>query len=300
MKKSAIIAIAVAVCSIVVGLCLSAGALAAIGFDFDKLNTQTFGTNIHTVTDSFTAVDIRTVEGDVHLYPAKDGECRVECRESSKIIHTVAVVGNTLTITRTDTRRWYERIGIYWGEIALKVYLPPAQYQRLYIQTVSGNIQVTEGLSFGREELHSTSGNVTTNAAVSDGLLAKTVSGDLSVSNVQGGQLELQSTSGNLQLSACVADTLTAKTTSGDLRVACMVSGHAQLISTSGNVRLDGDATSLYLKTVSGDIRASLHSNKSFATHTVSGTMQIPGSVSGCGTCEIFTTSGNAYIEITP
>ena len=109
---------------------------------------------------------------------------------------------------------------------------------------------------------------------------AETVSGDIRAEDMRGTDMDLQTVSGKAEISSAV------------------VSGYLAVKTGSGDISLqECDAQTVYLKSVSGDIKGSLLSGKNFSVKTVSGHIDVPGSSYG-GSCEIVTTSGDAEIVI--
>lgn len=279
MKKTKKIWIIIAVSCIGAGLLIAAAAFAAMGFDYSGIHNITLQTKTYPVEEPFSDINISTDEGDIRFALSKDGVCRVECREDTRIPHTVSVDQGTLTVTRTDNRKWYERIGFFWGDTEITVYLPESVYGRLTLRSVSGDIVILEAFTFAETELFSTSGDITFESTARKGLKAMTVSGDLSVCNIYGEAAEVQSTSGGV----CLKD--------------AVVKGNISVETVSGEIQLkDCDAEYLRLKSVSGDIEGSLLSEMHVNFHTTSGEVQVSDSPSAAQECEVTTTSGDIRI----
>ena len=316
-KKAAII---VAVSFVVIGLLLSFGALVAMDFDFTKMNTMTLQSKVYSIEESFTDIFIEDAESDVRLIPTQDGSCTVICQESDKISHSVTVKNGKLTVERTDLRKWYERIGIYWGEMEVLIYLPKTEYDRLSVSNVSGTVEVPKEFSFVQAEIDNTSGDVRFLASVQNKLSVKTVSGDIRIADTACQNVSAESTSGEILLSnlTTAAETLRLKTVSGDIRIAEITCQNVSAESTSGEILLSNttasetfwlktvsgnvglrncDAGDLWIKTTSGEVSGTLLTEKVFLTDTSSGEVSVPKTASG-GKCEIKTTSGDIDIKI--
>lgn len=66
----------------------------------------------------------------------------------------------------------------------------------------------------------------------------------------------------------------------------------------TGNVRFDNcDAAKIFVETSTGKVSGSLPTDKVFLTHTDTGNIDVPASVTG-GKCEISTNTGNIQISI--
>lgn len=319
MKSAKRAAILAAVGLIAVGLAAAVGAMAAMKFDFTKLNTQSFVTNTYPVTQAFSRISVDSAGCDVRLLPSEDGSCQIVCSESDKVSYSVAVENDTLTIVQQDERQWYDCIGVYWGDMALEVYLPQSEFEALSVQAFSGNLTVPEGFVFETAEIQSTSGYVRFSAAVNGTLSVETKSGDLYVGQTAPEQLTMQSASGRITVEAVEAGAaLQVKTESGAIRLTDIGCGSAAIETRSGAVRFSDvianqwihiestsggvalrrcDADSLWIQTRSGEVSGSLLSEKVFLTETSSGDVQVPHSTSG-GTCEIITASGDIQFEL--
>ena len=124
MKTRSIVLLIVAGALILVGTAVALGAVFSMNLDFREMNTMTFTEKTYNIDEAFDSISVDGVECDVLLIPSTDSECRVVCNESDKITHTVEVENGMLTVKRYDRRKWYQRMGIYWGKMEIKVYLP--------------------------------------------------------------------------------------------------------------------------------------------------------------------------------
>ena len=320
MNRTKKILLVVAISCIFVGLLLCFGGFAAMGFELAGLNSLTFESHTYTVEAPFAGLFIDVAEGDVHLFPSEDGSCKVVCRESVQIDHTVRVADGTLTVERVDHRKWYEHIiGIRWGRMAVDVYLPESAYASLSATTLSGDVEIPANFSFVDAKVQSTSGDVRFLASVENELSVKTVSGNLSVRDVAPkslyaqstsgdmtiasvrveGELKLKAVSGDIRFSQVDCGSLEAETTSGEVDASALrASGELRIKTVSGDVDLRGcDGDALWIKTTSGDVSGRLLTEKRFVTNTTSGRVRVPNSASG-GSCEVTTVSGDIAFSI--
>lgn len=319
MKTAKKVAIIVAVVMIVAGLAVSAGALFMLDFDFTKLNTISFVTNTYEIDEEISSISVNGAECDVRILPSEDGSCKVVCQESDKISHTIDVENNELVVERHDNRKWYEHIGVYWGEMEIAIYIPQGEYDDLYAKNLSGDIVIPEGFSFESAEVQSTSGSVRFLADVSGELSAQSTSGDVYIANASPTKLKATSTSGDvtidhvtvqgsvivkvvsgdMKLSGIRCESVTVNATSGDIDFSDVVTTDSiQAENVSGDIDLHMcDGASLWLKTSSGDVSGTLLTEKMFLTDTSSGDVDVPRSASG-GECEIITVSGDIEFEI--
>ncbi len=320
MKKFKTAAIAAAVVMIAAGALMICAALAMNDFDIRSFTTMEYKTKTYDVNERFEDIKIVDTEYHVVIKKTDDGKCKVVSRDSDKIMHTVKVENDTLTVTRKDIRKWYERIGIFgWdSDMTVYVYLPDESYKKLYALSVSGNVTVEQGFEFGEAEAQSTSGNVDFSSDAGE-LSLKTTSGDIEAKNIQASEISVKTTSGKIEAENFSSDKLTVASTSGDIEMknvqtaaftvkttsgeiglwSVVAEGDAYVESVSGEVTFEScDAANIRIKTVSGDIKGTLLSDKTFITSTTSGDFRLPQSVAGAGTCEIKTTSGDAKISV--
>lgn len=317
MKTAIKISLITALCLIVAGAAIGFGAYCMVGGNFLKLSVANSKENTYTVDELFSKIRIDAAETDIQFVPSENTDCRVECIESDRVYHTVSVDNNTLTITRTDERKWYEHIGFFFYEMKITVYLPKDTYEELKLNTASGDISVPKLFCFDRAEINSVSGDIDFSAKVKEQFSAKTVSGDLTTSGLSApeiraetisgdinlsnantkGTISAGTTSGGLTFSAVQCKELTAGTVSGEIEAADVIAENITCNSTSGDIELERcDADTLLLSAVSGDIGGSLLSDKIYSTDTTSGSVRVPKVQSG-GSCNITTVSGDIYFK---
>ena len=260
--------IIIAIVMIGLGFVLSFGAIVAMRFDFNKMNTILFRTNTYSIDNKFANIRINGAECSVRILPSNDALGKVVCQESDKIVHTVTVKDNTLMIERIDKRRWYEHFGVYWGHMEIEVYLPQSEFESLYVKNLSGDIVIPKEFHFESAEVQSTSGDIHFMAAVDGDLSAK-------------------------------CQTVTINTTSGEIEMSNVIADeNIHIESVSGDVNLHQcDAASLWLKTVSGDVSGLLLTKKIFFVNTTSGDIDVPHLDSG-GKCEVTTVSGDVEFDV--
>lgn len=324
MKPAKKKAISIAALCTAAGAFLSFSALAALDFNYFELGTMDTAENTYVLAETFTNITVNGAECDVRLLPSEDGTCTVVCSETNRIAHTVTVENNTLTIERTDDRKWYEHIGFMWsyrGPIEVLVCLPERTYENLAIQTASGTVEVPDDFSFARAEVDGVSGDIRFEAAVRGDLFIRNVSGGIKINGTNPENLTVRSTSGSVTVDSVeVAAGFSSENVSGSQKVSHVTCQSAAASSISGGVafsdliasesirmesvsgRLDltrCDADTLWLKTVSGSVTGTLCTGKRFVTSTASGRVSVPDTVTG-GRCEAETVSGDIQLDVIP
>lgn len=314
MKKSKKIMMIAAAVMIAVGLVLSLGAMFAMKFDFSAMNTVSYETKTYTVGEAFSGVAVDETACDVRFCASNDGECKVICQESENISYSVAVEEGILHIERRDERRWYECIGVYFGEQEVSVYLPESSYKSLAANTRSGSLTVPQGFYFDTVDVQSTSGNIDLCVLAGGDLSAKTNSGNLHIDGSSAvaltaqtgsggitlentsasGDITVKTSSGNIILGEVKGKTVSAEAKSGNINFIGVIADESiDIENGSGNVELQrSDAASLSIKTNSGGVSGTLLTDKIYLANSSTGNVNVPKSVSG-GKCEISTGSGN-------
>jgi DUF4097 and DUF4098 domain-containing protein YvlB len=319
MRRSAKIWLVVAIALILIGVMTIESVMIALHWDLEKLSTNKYETNEYVIDEDYSNISIVTDTADVVLVPSKDGRTTVVCHEQEKERHSAAVMDGTLTIELSETKRWYDHIGINFGTPKITVYVPKGEYGALSIKLSTGDVTVPREFKFESLDISASTGDVSNAASAKDLMKIKTTTGHIRVENVSAGALELCVSTGQVTASrvSCEGNmTLTVSTgkaylsditcqdftssgNTGDISLEnVIVAGKISIERTTGDVELDDcDAAELWIKTGTGDVEGSLLSEKVFIVHTSTGEIDVPRSTSG-GKCEITTSTGDVEFEI--
>lgn len=320
MRRSTKIWLIAAAIFVVAGIVLFSVAMWQAAFDFDKLSTGNYETNIYEITEDFTNLSLNTDTASIIFALSPDGKCKVECCEEEKAKHTVTVEGDTLTIQVTDNRQWYDHIGIHFDSPKITVYLPKSAYTALSIHEGTGIVQLPTELSFESVDITSTTGSIDCAAAVSGLLKIKTSTGKISVENTSVGAAELSVTTGLVTVSKvkCLEDmnvhvstgranltnieckNLTSYGDTGDIFLKRVIANEKITVERStGDVMFDdSDAGEILVETDTGDVTGNLLMAKVFAASSDTGRVSVPRSTVGAGRCEISTDTGDIIITV--
>ena len=259
MKKIKLIVILVAVICLVAGGALSCAALAMVGFDVHKLQSEEYEEVTFPVDEAFSAIEIEDSGCDVELIRSEDGTCKVVCDDSEKVYHTVQVTDGVLTVRQTDERRWYEHIGLWFGTRRVRIYLPADRYDRLTASVGSGNVTVPAGFTFRTGTVECGSGNIVFDAAAEETFTLSCSSGNVLGNGGTFGDLTVQSNSGNIVLSDIGTKGLSVGASSGNVRLNHVrVEGVLSMRAASGSLSMEQvRAASLSVEATSGDVRLS-------------------------------------------
>lgn len=291
-----------------------------LNWDFFKLSNIKYETNTHEITADFKNISISTDTSEILILPSSDGKCRVISCEQEKIKHSVTVEGETLTVNRVDTRKWYEHISIFSiGEPKITLYLPKTEYGALLINSSTGEVDLPEGFVFNSIDVTLSTGDITCRASASGDIRIKTSTGDILLENIYSHDIDLAVTTGKITASSInCEERFHIYVSTGDARlkdVACrsLTSGGStgrlsltgviaedsfDIKRSTGDVRFDScDAREILIKTDTGKVSGSLLSEKVFVTNTDTGRVSVPKTTAG-GRCEITTSTGDIDINI--
>lgn len=232
---------------------------------------------------AYETLELRTASGDIDV-PDDFSFARADADTSSGSIHWTAEVRGNLSLrsvsggiaaggTGAETLSLHSTS----GNIAVDSVKVNGAFS---CQTVSGRLKIND-MTCQSATVYATSGDVTVDALKADTEFScKTISGKQDISRVACQSAVINATSGSVTLSDLIAsETLHMEAVSGDLKL------------------IDCDAAALWLKTVSGSIMGTLRTEKVFDTHTTSGSIRVPNTVTG-GTCEARTVSGAINLEL--
>lgn len=311
--------IIIAVSLIAVGLLIFSGAMLALDFDFTKLSSVKYETNIYEISENFNKISIDADTTDIELVLSDDRQCKIVCLEDEHIKHSATVQAGILTIGTVDTRKWYDHIGFSFGESKMTVYLPNSEYASLLIKGSTGDIAIPKDFEFDTIDISASTGDVECYASAAKLMRIKLSTGAIRVENVSVGMLDLCVTTGGVTASSinCEGDVKVAVSTgktkltdisckgvissgsTGDVILKNVIADESFSIERStGDIIFEGsDAAEIYAKTSTGAVTGTLLSEKVFITETNTGSVNVPKTITG-GKCVIKTSTGDIQIDI--
>lgn len=319
MNRTAKAWIITAVVLISLGACLFIGAMAANGWNFKMLGTEHYVTNRYTVNESFRDIFITVDTTDITFVLTNEDQCTVECKESDKVMYSVKVENETLTVKSNDMRKWYDHVGITFDSQAMTVYLPMDEYGSLQIETDTGDITLPKELklkkiridgdtcditslssTLGSLKITVSTGNVTLDGLTADSIMIQTTTGKIALSSAQvQNEIELTSSTGDITLSGVQGNSFTSRSSTGSVEMkSTTLKGRIDIKTSTGDVRLVlCDADEIKVSTSTGDVNGTLLSEKIFICETSGGDIDIPKTSSG-GKCEIITSTGDVNFKV--
>lgn len=319
MSKAIKIWLITAASLVVSGLVIFTGVMAVYNFDFTKLSTVKYETNTYEVNGDFDKISIDVDTTEIKFVPSDDEECRIVCFETEKVKYSAVVQNETLKIDLTDTRKWYDYIGVFLENPNMTVYLPQDEYVSLLINTDTGAVDIPKNFTFENLEIKGNTADVQCLASVSNSMEIKTETGKIDVGSIAANEISLSSTTGEIKVNSVNANgnidiktntgeamlsnvncsNLTAKSNTGTVSLKSVIASDSFSIENdTGYVRFENsDATQIFVKTSTGDVTGTLLSEKMFITETSTGNISVPKTITG-GKCEITTGSGDIKIDI--
>ena len=295
---------------LVVGGILFVVVMKNLNWDFNKLSTIKYETNVYEISESFDGISINTDTADVEFMVSSSEKCKVECYEEEKLNHLVTVKDNTLVIEMNNSRKWYDYIGINFDSPKITIYLSLTEYDSLLINSDTSDVKISNDFTFKDVDISLSTGDVDFCANVTDAIKIETSTGDISIEDITAGSLDLTVSTGEVEVSnvkcegnilvgVSTGKTIISKGSTGDIYLNNVTALELFSIERStGDVKIENsDATEIFIKTDTGDVFGSLLTDKVFITQTDTGKVNVPKTING-GRCEIITSTGNIRFSI--
>lgn len=228
-------------------------------------------TDIDAIELLSSSIDIEVVEskGDKAVFTisgrANPNLAKKASLDVKKTDHTI--------VAEAKFKRSFAFFSFNRGSVHLKVALPKATYEKISVNTSSGDVAyidiATKGLA-----IHTASGDIAGNNIAVDGDIELTTSsGDISVRDMQAKKVIMDSTSGDITGQSITVDGDAKLTsTSGDIGTQDVKAKSIVMNSTSGEIAADYLSGDITAKTSSGDIAVLLKTlNENITLSTASG-----------------------------
>ena len=262
---------------IIIGLILLVSALSRTNFNVSRLAAAECEMKKQVVSEPFDRIIADTADLNVALTLAPDGVCEVEYPEGEAVRVSVQTKDGALIVSQEEFSRFPLHILPAQACFeSVNIRLSARAYSSLAVSTASGDVSVSDDLSFQSARVCTTSGCVDFRADAEETSLsatsgrvsacggtigrtaAETSSGDIRLENVRAssiraecssgrayvlssaceGDLEISASSGNIQMeSAEIGGALTLESTSGEIELQRVQSKTLDFSSTSGSVR---------------------------------------------------------------
>ncbi len=283
---------------IAVGAVIFIGTMASLDFNFTKLSTEKYETNMYEIDEAFENISIDVQTTTISLIPSDDEICKVECFEEKKVKHSVSVQDGSLIIDTIDNRKWYDHIGIVFENPKIIIYLPKDTYTFLIINASTGNIDIPDSFDFENIHITGSTSKITCYASVSKNIEINTSTGGIFVDSSETERIKICASTAKIELNDILCNELAIQNNTGNINLTKVIAkDYITVKNSTGNVLLkDCDAEEIFIKTSTGNVTGTLLSTKTFVTDTSTGKISVPKSTTG-GKCEIMTSTGNIAIN---
>lgn len=279
MNKTAKIWLIIALVFTVVGGILFVGAMVKSDWNFKNLTTDKLVAKTFETKGDFNKISINVDTTDIEFLPTDDEICSIAFMETEKVKHNAVVQNGTLIIDIIDTRKWHDRIGIYFENPKMTVYLPKDSYSSLFIENDTGDINIPKDFTFENIKIDGDTSDLHCYASVLK-------------------DIDVELSTGSINLDTIRAEKIKLATDTGDITFKNVMAESFYIESDTGNVKFkESDADEIFVKTSTGDVTGTLLSKKVFIANTSTGNIYVPKSISG-GRCEITTSTGNIKIDV--
>ncbi len=282
---------------VVLGLISCGVAYAALGFNFNKLETAEYVTNTYEVSDPFNNINIKADTEKINLVYAKDGICKVVCVENVNDLHDVRVEDNNLKISR-KTVNGTTNFSFGFNDQSITVYLPEYQYGNINIISDTGKVDIPVGFGFDNIEVKTDTGYIMCNASANQIASFTTDTGAIKLTEMNADSMSIKSDTGYISLSDITSGDLNLKSDTGKVDLKNTIAGTLNVNTNTGSIKFDmSDADSIRASSDTGSITGTLLSDKIFKTQSDTGKITVPASGDG-GDCELITNTGKIDIEV--
>ncbi len=318
MRKTAA-GLAAAAALILIGCIIFGGVMTVAKWNFGKLSTVKQEINEYEISGKFSNITVETDTADIRFVLSNDGKCRVECLEEEKAKHSVTIQDDTLIIKTINEKSWYDYMGINFGSPQITVYLPKAEYGKLFVKESTGDIEIPKDFQFESVDISLSTGDIACFASASGLMKIKTSTGSICVEDTSAGACELSASTGRVAVSNVICEgdinikvstgktnltgitckNLASSGSTGDIILQNVLAAEKLSIKRStGDIGFDGtDAAEIFIETDTGDVVGSLLTGKVFIANTDTGSVDVPKTMTG-GRCELSTNTGNIKITV--
>lgn len=319
MNTKLILTLVIAAGLIFLGITVVIVGFSMSGFDIKKLTTDPEVTNYVTIDQDFDSIRVDATTADLKILPSTDGKCKIDLVERKNLYFMPSVENGTLTVNEVDDRKWYEHIGISWGNMSITLYLPKEQYNSLTVELTTGKAEIDSAFEFCKVDVKATTGSVKCEAKVTESLAIKCTTGLIYVSGAEVDTLSLKASTGAIELCKSTCRTLEVEATTGSIKLSEVSgTGDFDVEATTGKISLSDvvtegdltieadtgdvtfkrcDAANLSITTDTGDVEGSLLTSKVFFYETDTGDVDLPRTTEG-GKCNIETDTGDITITL--
>ena len=264
------------------------------------------------INESFSGIRVEADTAEVKIVPTS-GEARVVCEGD----FTVEVKDGELQVTEiNDRRNWLERI-FTKDEYETTVYLPEAEYETLYVECDTGEVDIDEirvktvtvtvdtgdveisGITSETITILNETGAIDTEGCHADIFEIKNETGNMELSDIECSSLKAINETGRIEITGAKAEEAYIQVETGDIKLENVItSGKLTITANTGDIKFKHcDGSEVYITSNTGDVKGSFLTDKIIFAESDTGRIDVPHLTSG-GKCEITTDTGDIIITI--
>ncbi|MBR4580386.1 MAG: DUF4097 family beta strand repeat protein [Lachnospiraceae bacterium] len=258
MKKAKKITIFVAIGMVVLGVGMAFVAMAAGGFDINKIiQTTTYTERVFDLPEDYSDISLQIRSQNLEILKSEDNVTHFICYEADDEIFTAEIKDDTLVVENKEK----ETKGLHFvlgGTIeSARLYLPKEQYESLNIRVSSGGMKFSSAFTFEDVDIDLGSGAIDVSKITAEDINAHTNSGSLTLADVKAKSASFDTGSGAIKANNTDIDTmLDLHTSSGSITCDSVTCDNAKMKTGSGKIELVNTdcGTNLEIHTSSGSI----------------------------------------------
>ena len=301
---------------------VAGGVLIGVGIHNNSKN-EVVVTNTHTLENDFTDIKINLETASLYIKQATDDKVTVVCNERKKTYHDVKIEDGKLVIKQVDKRRWYEKFlfSVFWADFDVTVYLPGTSYANYSSYSATGKTEIDSFVTFNNVDITASTGSIKVNSTVTNDIKVNNTTGSITVDGIGSpNSVNLKNSTGSIKLLNTLAtgDIIVSNSTGG-CKIENVTCQNIKATASTGSVNLDNvqavdnmelksstggvrfynsDANYIKASTSTGSIKGSVLTGKMFTAKSDTGSVHVPPSTSGTGTCELKSSTGSINVEI--
>lgn len=254
----------------------------------------------YNISDSFDDIEVMGSNFDIKIYPkiTEDTGTNIKCIENNKMKFDISVMNKKLIIKQHDKRNFLERFFDFY-DLEIELYLEYEVYNNLIINNDTGDIFISEYLSFNDITIISSTGDLKLKANEINNLDIKSSTGDIEINDtIIKNNVSIESSTGEIVLKNVNCDKLDIKTSTGYTKlINVLVSKDFTMDGSTSDLYLYRfDANNIYITLSTGDINGIILTNKIFMVTSSTGEILVPVTTTG-GICKIKTSTGDVTID---
>jgi len=253
---------------------------------------------IYNIQGSYNDIRIVGKNVDIDIYLSETNENKVVYVENKKVVFDTKVENGILTISETDTRKFYDKL-FDISSLKIELYLTQELVNSLVVDASTGDINIDYKFTFTDVEINNSTGNILFKSNVSNNLTITNTTGNIKIENSNvSNRMYLKTKTGNININNVNCNKLDIGISTGSTKlINTIVTEDFNMTGSTGDVIFDGfDAKNIYVTISTGNVKGTILSSKIFIAKSNTGNVDVPETFEG-GKCKITTSTGDIEIN---